>query len=79
MAQIASGLRIHKEICNRTITVEKVSRSSILEDAKLVFVLPVQADEDDWRTPIIKFLKTTNAGTNIKIKRRSIHYFLNNG
>ena len=47
MAQAAFDWKIPIEVYSRIISMEKISKLSILEDDELVLVLPIQVDDDD--------------------------------
>ena len=51
----------------------------MLEDDEPILVWLVQVHNDEWKSPIINFLKKPSNNADIKTKRRSIHYFLDNG
>ncbi|XP_058217452.1 uncharacterized protein LOC131328531 [Rhododendron vialii] len=83
LAQALTGRKLSPETLHNIITVQKRLLPSVRRKGLglevLVLDLPVEEEEEgkeDWRDPIIAYLKQPHTGASRKVKRRALSYVL---
>ncbi|XP_059671032.1 uncharacterized protein LOC132316573 [Cornus florida] len=84
LAQIASSVRVPKGIMENLIRIKKRSLPSVKVREELlaeVFAIEVEEDieENDWRTPIVNFLKNPDPKADRKLKIKALKFVMIDG
>ncbi|XP_059626926.1 uncharacterized protein LOC132269687 [Cornus florida] len=84
LAQIASGVRVPEGIMENLIRIKRRSLPSVKVREELlaeVFTIEVEEDidENDWRTPIINFLKNPDPKADRKLKIKALKFMMIDG
>ncbi|XP_059627205.1 uncharacterized protein LOC132269996 [Cornus florida] len=84
LAQIASGVRVPEGIMENLIRIKRRSLPSVKVREELlaeVFAIKVEEDmeENDWRTPIVNFLKNPDPKANKKLKIKALKFVMIDG
>ncbi|XP_059663595.1 uncharacterized protein LOC132309293 [Cornus florida] len=84
LTQIASGVRVPEGIMENLIRIKRRSLPSVKAREELlaeVFAIEVEDDmeENDWRTPIVDFLKNPDPKADKKLKIRALKFVMIDG
>nr|XP_028964663.1 uncharacterized protein LOC114827151 [Malus domestica] len=79
MAQLVSGAQIQEKKFERDIEVNKRHIPSIFERGFSLDVMTEEIEIEDWRTPIVQYLKDSSFPTSKKNTQQATKYVLWNG
>ncbi|KAM1803439.1 hypothetical protein ACFX12_029423 [Malus domestica] len=76
MAQLASSMLIHERKYGLDVEIQKRNLPSILERGFSLDVMMLETEIEDWRSPIIHYLKNPSSPTSKKDRQQATKYVL---
>ncbi|XP_070672579.1 uncharacterized protein [Malus domestica] len=76
MAQLASGVPIHERKYGVDVEIQRRNLPSILERGFSLDIMVLEAEIEDWRSPIIHHLKDHSSPTSKKDRQQATRYVL---